>query len=147
MSYVLAEKAKIYRNTGTYASPTWDEIVNVKDLSLNLDKDEVEITTRASNGFKEFVDGLIDASVEFQMVWNTADPDFTALQTAFFAKTSIEFLVLDGLRTTSGTQGLRATCMVKNFSRSETLGEAIMVDITIRPTKNANAAPAWFTTP
>jgi hypothetical protein len=44
----------------------------------------------------------------------------------------------------SGTQGLRASCMVKSFSRSETLGEALMVDVTVRPVKNSNAAPSWY---
>lgn len=145
MAHVLAEDAKLYRNTGTYGSPTWTEIDNVKDLTLSLDKDEVDLTTRGSGGFKEFADGLIDASVEFQMVWDTSDANFTALQTAFFAKTAVEFLVLDGSSATAGNQGLRVTCMVKSFSRSETLGEALMVDVTIRPVKNANAAPAWYT--
>lgn len=145
MAHVLAEDAKIYRNTGTYGSPTWDLVANVKDLTLNLDKDEVDVTTRASNGFKEFVDGLIDASIEFQMLWDTSDADFTAIQGAFFNKTAIEFLILDGASNVAGSQGLRATCMIKSFSRSETLGEALMVDVSIRPTKNANAAPAWYT--
>lgn len=145
MAHVLSENAKFYRNTATYGSPTWDLISNVKDLTLNLDKDETDVTTRASGGFKEFVDGLIDASIEFSMLWDTADTDFTAIRTAFFAKTAIEFLILDGLQATAGSQGLRVTCMVKSFTRNETLGEALMVDCTIRPVKNSNAAPAWYT--
>lgn len=145
MAHVLSENAKFYRNSGTYGSPTWDLISNVKDLTLNLDKDETDVTTRASGGFKEFVDGLIDASIEFSMLWDTSDADFTAIRTAFFAKTAIEFLILDGLQATAGSQGLRVTCMIKAFTRNETLGEALMVDCTIRPVKNANAAPAWYT--
>ena len=145
MSHVLSENAKFYRNSGNYGSPTWDLISNVKDLTLNLDKDETDVTTRASGGFKEFVDGLIDASIEFSMLWDTADTDFAAIRTAFFAKTAIEFLILDGLQATAGSQGLRVTCMVKSFTRNETLGEALMVDVTIRPVKNANSPPAWYT--
>lgn len=147
MAHVLAENAKLFRNTGSFASPTWNEVPNVKDLTLGLDKDETDVTTRASGGFKEFVDGMIDASVEFSMLWDDADEDFTALRTAFFAKTPIEFAVMDGPVSgdgSSGSQGLRATCMVKGFTRNENLGEALMVDVTIRPTKNANAAPAWW---
>ena len=145
MSHVLSENAKFYRNSGSYGSPTWDLISNVKDLTLNLDKDETDVTTRASGGFKEFVDGLIDASIEFSMLWDTADTNFTAIRTAFFAKTAVEFLILDGDEGTAGSQGLRVTCMVKGFTRNEALGEALMVDVNIRPTKNANAAPAWYT--
>lgn len=145
MAAVLSENAKLYRNSGSYGTPTWDLIDNVKDLTLNLDKDEVDITTRGSGGFKEFIDGMIDASIDFGMVWDTADTDFTAIRTAFFAKTAIEFLILDGLQATSGSQGLRVTCMIKSFTRNENLGEALMVDVTLRPVKNANAAPAWYT--
>lgn len=145
MAHVLSENAKTYRNTGSYASPVWDLVDSIKDLTLNLDKDETDVTTRASGGFKEFVDGLIDASIEFSMLWDTSNADFTAIRQAYFAKTAIEFLVLDGLVATTGSQGLRVTCMVKSFTRNETLGEALMVDVTVRPVKNANAAPAWYT--
>lgn len=145
MSHVLSENAKLYRNSGSYGTPTWVEIDNVKDLTLNLDKDETDVTTRASGGFKEFVDGMIDASVEWSMLWDTSDANFTAIRTAFFAKTAVEFLILDGDEATAGSQGLRVTCMVKGFTRNETLGDALMVDVNIRPTKNANAAPAWYT--
>jgi len=147
MAHVLSEDAKVYRNTGSYASPTWDEITNVKDLTLGLEKGEVDVTTRASGGYNEFVDGLIDANVEFGMLWDDSDADFSAIQTAFFAKTAIEFLVLDGDSATSGNQGLRATMMIKSFSRSETLGEALMIDVSLRPVKNSDSAPDWYTVP
>jgi hypothetical protein len=35
--------------------------------------------------------------------------------------------------------------MVKTFSRGENLGEALTVDVTVRPVKNSNAAPSWYT--
>lgn len=145
MSAVLSENAKLYRNTGSYATPVWNEIPNVRDLTLNLDKDEVDVTTRGSGGFKEYVDGMIDASVDFGMVWDTADADFTAIREAFFDKLSIEFLILDGGSAVSGSQGLRATCMIKSFTRNESLGEALMVDVTLRPVKNDDSYPEWYT--
>ena len=145
MAHVLSQNAKFYRNTGTYATPTWDLIGNVKDLTLSLEKDETDVTTRASGGWKEFVDGMKDATIEFGMLWDTGDADFTAIKDAFTGNTSIEVLVLDGLVATAGSQGLRVTCMVKSFTRNENLGEALMVDVSLRPVKNANAAPAWYT--
>ena len=145
MAHVLSQNAKFYRNTGTYATPTWDLIGNVKDLTLSLEKDETDVTTRASGGWKEFVDGMKDATIEFGMLWDTGDADFTAIKDAFTGNTAIEVLVLDGLVATAGSQGLRVTCMVKSFTRNENLGEALMVDVSLRPVKNANAAPAWYT--
>ncbi len=147
MSHVLSESAKTYYNTASYATPTWSEISNIANLSLNLDKDEIDLTTRGSGGFKEFVDGLIDAGIDFDLVWDTSDAAFTAIQTAYFAKTAVEFLILDGDEGTTGSQGLRVTCMIKKFSRSEQLGDALKVDVTIRPVKNSDAAPAWYTAP
>lgn len=145
MAHVLSQNAKFYRNTGTYATPTWDLIGNVKDLTLSLEKDETDVTTRASGGWKEFVDGMKDATIEFGMLWDTGDADFTAIKDAFTGNTAIEVLVLDGLVATTGSQGLRVTCMVKSFTRNENLGEALMVDVSLRPVKNSNAAPAWYT--
>jgi predicted secreted protein len=145
MAHVLAENAKLYYNTGTYAAPTWTLITNVKDVTLSMEKDEIDVTTRASGGFKEFVDGLIDASVEFSMIWDTGNAAFTAIKAAFFAKTAVELLVCDGVYTVTGSQGLRAECMIKSFSRGENLGEALTVDCSARPVKNTNAAPSWYT--
>lgn len=156
MAHVLSENAKLYRNTGTNAAPTWNEIPNVKDLTLSMEKDETDVTTRASGGWKEFVDGLIDGSVEFSMLYDPDDQDFTALEDAFFAKTPIEFAVMDGIITgagSAGNQGLRAFMMIKSFTRNENLGEALMVDVSIRPTKNsggvagAHVAPTWYVVP
>jgi hypothetical protein len=145
MAHVLSQNAKLYRNTGTYAVPVWDLIGNVKDLTLSLEKDETDVTTRASGGWKEFVDGMKDATVEFGMLWDTGDADFDAFQGAFINNTSVEVLVLDGLAATAGSEGLRATMMVKSFTRNENLGEALMVDVSLRPVKNANSAPVWYT--
>lgn len=156
MAHVLAENAKLYRNTGTNASPTWNEIPNVKDLTLSMEKDETDVTTRASGGWKEFVDGLVDGSVEFSMLYDTTDADFTAIQDAFYNKTPVEFAVMDGIITgagSTGNQGLRAFMMIKSFTRNENLGEALMVDVSLRPCKNAggvsgaHVAPTWYTVP
>lgn len=142
MTHVLSENAKLFYNAGTFGAPSWTEITNVKDVTLTLEKDEIDVTTRGSGGYKEFVDGLIDATIDFNMIWDTTDAAFTAIRTAFFAKSAVEFLVLDD-GTTDG-QGLRATCMIKSFSRGETLGEALTVDVSIRPVKNSNSPPTWY---
>jgi predicted secreted protein len=143
MSVVLGLNAKLYRNTGSYATPTWDLVDNVKDLTLNLEKGEADVTRRASAGWRETVGTLKDASIEFQMVWDTEDEDFTAIKDAFFNNTSIEFAVMDGDIEVAGSQGLRATMDVINFSREENLEEALTVSVTIKPTFAANP-PSWM---
>lgn len=144
-STFLAEDAKLYYNTGSYGSPTWTLICNVKDLTLNMSNGETDTTTRCGGGVREYVAGLSDISISFNMLYDTGDTAWEALRAAYFGKSSLEFLCLDGLVATVGSEGLRATMVVTNFNITETLGEALMTDVSLRPTPNDNAAPAWYT--
>jgi len=144
MATRLGMDAKLYRNTGTYAAPTWVEVSNVKDVTLNLEKGEADVTTRANAGWRATVGTLKDASVEFQMVWDTVDAGFDAIRQAFFNNTPLEFAVMDGDITDPDSEGLRATFDIFNFTRNEALEEAIMVDVSIKPTY-ADNAPEWIT--
>ena len=144
MGIKLGMEARLYRNTGTYAAPTWVEVANVKDLTLNLEKGEADVTTRANLGWRATVGTLKDGSIEFEMLWDAADAGFTAIQQAFFANTPIEFAVMDAPITQTGAQGLRASFSITKFSRSEPLEEAISVSVTAKPTY-ADHAPEWMT--
>lgn len=143
MSVRLGLDAKLFRNNGSYATPAWLEIGNVKDVTLNLEKGEADVTTRANNGWRATAGTLKDASIEFQMVWDTSDLGFQAIQQAFFQSQPLEFAVMSGPMNDSESEGLRATCDVFSFTRNEALEEAIMVDVTIKPTYSSNA-PSWI---
>jgi len=139
----LGLDAKLYRNSGDYATPVWNELVNAKDVTLNLEAGEADASRRGGNGWKETLTALRDGSVEFEMVYDTADAEFTALKDAFFTGTTVEMAVLDGDVATSGTQGLRATMSITNFSRNEPLEEALSVSVTVKPAPAANP-PEWM---
>lgn len=143
MSVKLGLDAKLYRNTGTYVAPVWVEIKNVKDVTLNLEAGEADVSTRGNEGWRATAATLKDGSIEFEMVWDSEDAGFTAIQTAFFAKTPIELAAMDGDITTAGNQGLRASFSVMSFSRSEPLEEAITASVNVKPTYAANA-PEWM---
>ncbi len=144
MATRLGMDAKLYRNTGDYALPVWVEVSNVKDVTLNLEKGEADVTTRANQGWRATVGTLKDASIEFQMVWDTVDAGFDAIRQAFFNNTPLEFAVMDGDITDPDSEGLRATFDIFNFTRNEALEEAILVDVSIKPTY-ADNAPEWIT--
>ena len=144
MGVKLGMDAKLYRNTGSYGSPVWNEVKNVKDVTLNLEAGSADVTTRGNAGWRANIATLKDASLEFEMVWDTADDDFTAIRTAFLTNAAIEFAVLDGPVATSGSQGLRASMAITNFSRAEPLEEAIKVSVTAKPTYATNP-PEWMT--
>jgi len=144
MGVKLGFEAKLYRNSADYASPAWVEVTNVKDLTLNLEAGEADVTTRGNAGWRATIAALRDGSIEFEMVWDTADAAFTALKDAFFGGATVEFAVMDGDIETAGSQGLRATMAITNFSRSEPLEEAIKVSVTAKPTYSTNP-PEWMT--
>jgi predicted secreted protein len=142
----LGMEGKLYRNTGTYDAPAWVELSNVKDLTLNLEKGEADVTTRANGGWKATLATLKEGSLEFEMVWDPSDAGFAALKDAWFNNTPVEMAVMDGPINQAGSQGLRATFSVLTFSRKEPLEEAMTASVSIKPTFAAHA-PEWMVVP
>jgi hypothetical protein len=145
MGVRLGLDAKLYRNSATYAAPSWQEMKNVKDLTLNVEAGEADASTRGNGGWRAILATLKDGSIEFEMVWDTADAGFTAIKDAFFNNTQIEFAALDSPSNAPGSQGLRASMAITNFSRNQPLEEAITVSVTAKPTYSEHP-PAWMTT-
>jgi len=137
---------KLYRNTGTYALPSWEEIGNVKDLTLNLEQGEADVTVRANAGWRATIGTLKDGSIEFSMIWDTGDPGFAAIKDAWFNNTPIEMAVLDGPVDVPGSEGLRATFSVIKFGREENLEDAMMVPVSLKPSYAATP-PEWMVVP
>jgi len=85
MGVKLGMEAKLYRNSGNYSTPRWVEMPNVKDLTLNLEAGEADVTTRGNAGWRATVATLKDGSIEFEMVWDMADAGFTRQKAVRFA--------------------------------------------------------------
>lgn len=145
MAVRLGLDAKLYLNTGSTATPTWSEITNARDVTLNLEKGEADVTTRGNNGWRAMVGTLKDASIEWEMVWDTDDANFTAIKNAFLNNDSVDLAAMDGDITDATSQGLRAVCSVTNFTRNEPLEEALTVNVSVRPTYSPDTPPAWIT--
>lgn len=149
MKLFLGVNGRTYRNTGTYGSPTWTEIKNVKDLGLNIEHEEYDASTREGGGWEGIVSALIRASIEYQMRYDTTDANWIAIRDAALSigdANVIEFAIMDGPIGTTGSQGLRASFSILKFPRSENLAEHMMVDVAMKPAPSANA-PAWYTVP
>lgn len=128
-----------FKSGGVGGAGSWVELANVKDVTLSLETGEADITTRANAGWRATVGTLKEASVEFEMVWDTADTGFTAIKDAFFNNAVIGLQVLDG----PAGEGLEADFSITNFSRSEQLEEALTVSVTAKVTYDGTA-PAWI---
>lgn len=142
MAIRLGMEAKLYFKTGGQAGAgSWTLLANVKDVTLSLEAGEADVTTRANNGWRATVATLKEATVEWEMVWDTGDAGFTAIKNAFLSNAVIGLQVLDAA-TPSG-EGLQADFMITNFSRNEALEEAITVSVSAKVTYSASA-PTWL---
>ncbi len=141
---VYGFQGKLYYNSGSYASPTWVLIDNVGDIDVTLESNEVPLNLRSGGGYEMFVAGLIKYGLGFKMMYDPADTAQTALRTAYFARTGVEFLVLDGPSGTAGSAGMRAMMGVFKMPRTEEINGVMMADIALKPTYSANA-PAPYT--
>ena len=139
MSVKLGDEMKLYYcAAGIGGTPTWTALAIVRDVKLNQSKGEADVTTRASGGWKQTVGTLKDAGIEFEVVWDTADPGFLAVMDAYFDDTVIGLAVTDRPIDESGTQVFRADCAVLKFDRNEPLENAVTVSVAAKPTYSAN---------
>jgi hypothetical protein len=155
----LGSNAKLYRQTtGTRA--TWgavgsdgythegaaagslDEVPNCKDVSIPLEDDKAETSTRGNNGFKSYLNGLTDAPITITMVYDKTDADMLAFLKAKMMKTPIALAILDGDKATVGTLGLWADFQVFKFEKQEPLDGAQMVQIEVAPAYSS-VGPEW----
>ena len=138
MSIKLGMEAKLYYGAAGATATT--ELTNVKDVTLNLESGEADVTTRGNSGWRATVGTLKTGSVEFEMIWDSDDAGFAAIKDAYFNNEPIALAILDG----AGGEGLDADFSITNFSRKEALEEAITVSVTAKPTYSTRA-PAWVT--
>jgi predicted secreted protein len=131
-----------YCVAGIGGTPTWTELSGVKNVTLNVQGKEVDVTTRASAGFALADIALMDASIEFDLPLDPADTGYQAVETAFFARSLVGLAVMSGGVTVAGSRGLWADCKITQFNREESLEDAMIVKVTAKPTHSANA-PLW----
>ena len=136
-SYTLGLYAKLFFGAAGATAAT--EMKDVKDVTLNMETGEADVTTRAAEGWRLTAATLKEASVEFEMIWDTADSGFNAIQKAYFGNSALSLFVSDG-----EGNGLDADFVVTSFSRSEPLEEALKVSVTCKPTL-VSRAPSWAT--
>ena len=135
MAVVLGLDAILMRGTAGQTAAT--EVKNVKDLTLSMESGEADVTTRATSGWKASIATLKEASLEFGILYDTEEADFTAFRDAYFGNTPLALFVTDG-----NGSGLDADWSITGFSVEQPLEEALTVSVTAKPTASTRA-PAW----
>lgn len=131
-TFILGKDAKIYQGTAGAPLSAMTEMSNVRDVTLNLEAGEADITTRANSGWRATAPTLRECTCEFEMVWKPGDSGFDAIKAAFLGGSTIELAVLDQAKTTTGAQGPKGSFSITSFSRNEALEEAITVSVTAK---------------
>lgn len=110
------------------------EIKNVKDLTVSLEKAEADVSTRDNNGWRATVGTLKDASIEFQVFNKENDTAFGNLYTKWLSGDPIVVVISDV------GASLTLDCEVMGFAVSQNLEEAIVADVTLKPTLSDNGS-------
>ena len=55
----------IYVNTGTVESPVWTQVAGQRGATLNRSMDPIDATSKDSQGWMEYLDGLREWSIDF----------------------------------------------------------------------------------
>jgi hypothetical protein len=130
--FLLGMNAKIYQGAAGTDLAALTEMGNVKDVTLNLEAGEADVTTRANQGWRATAPTLRECTAEFEMLWKPGDAGFEAIKTAFLTAGTIRLAVLTGGSTASGTEGPLGDFSITNFSRNEPLEEGVTVSVTAK---------------
>ncbi len=140
---VLGVDAKLYYDSaGMSENPTWTELTNVTNVTLTLEKDTTDVTTRAAEGWRQEMGTLKNARVEFTMVWDGNDAGFQAIRSAYLNNTNIALAVLDGDVSGDG-EGIMGDFQITGFTREEPIDGALTASVTAVPAYNSDYPISW----
>ena len=137
-TFILGMNAKVYQGTAGESLQNLTELANVKDVTLNLEAGEADVTTRANQGWRATAPTLRECTAEFEMLWKPGDAGFEAVKTAFLGSSTLRLAVLtgaksaDGIEPVAGSEGPLGDFSITNFSRNEPLEEGVTVSVTAK---------------
>jgi hypothetical protein len=136
---------KLFRNTATYNTPTWNTISNVVDLNATDSATQGDVSSRASN-FKKSRRGLRDLQFSFGLRYDSADDDHVYLRAAYANGVLIDLWAADGAAATNSA-GPRAWVQVTEFGHDQPLEDGVLTNVVCRPSDDGTNTedPTWFT--
>lgn len=131
----------VYRNTGTYGSPTWTSVSLVKDAIPNTPWDMAEASIRASR-VKLYAATQQDFDLTMNVLDNDLDTGVQAFKAAANAATPLDLLVMDGPITDEGARGVRAHFLLSQ-NMDQSIGNVNYCNFTCKPTFHADGYPKY----
>lgn len=118
---------------------TYVDVGGVMDITVNVSNELAEVTDKDSNGHKEYISGLDDATVDLSIRWEEDDAGQADLLAAFFAKT-IRYYRVRPETTATATEYL-CQGFVSEHSTEMPTDDAISVSATIQVSGGLTATP------
>lgn len=140
----LGIKAVIYRNTGSYGSPSWAAMNSVRDVTVTAPFDMVEAITRSSR-VKLYAKTLMDLGVQLMVRKDDNSTDAVAILAAAMNDTVFDCLVLDGPLATEGSTGFRSHFIINLASESQGAADVIYDTYDLKPCFSADGTPKYVT--
>lgn len=111
---IIGREAKLYYNSGTYASPTWTEVVQAMDVALNSSATRGDLSSRRSSWQMEGkAMQSLEATFGYRIRQGVSDTVFTALRGYSHNTGKVELAVADGVINTNTTQYMRFTSQLE----------------------------------
>lgn len=118
--------------TGATENTDYVLYTNCRDVTITLDTEEVDITSRATSGFKATVATTKESTIEFEAIWKPSDTYFDWIKDAWSNSAEIAVLAMDGPYNTTGNSGLIGNFTVPGFSREEPIGDVMRSQVTMK---------------
>lgn len=151
MAPTVGKNMKLYRNTGTVATPTWTEVAEIGDVSIpDLSRGLAELKRRSNDFVKNLAALIQSIAVEFTLVHGLDATNFDAIRQAFFNGTAEEYAVMNGDISTSGNEGLRVPVLVENFPWDQPLEEVSGHEVRLAVAymdDGGEVDPSWHSVP
>ncbi len=146
MANTIGLECKLYRNTGTFGSPTASEVPSCQDVTINLERNVAVLKSRATVWEKGFA-GLMKGGATIKLLRDNADADQIAFLAAIQSNPAsiIGLIFADGPFATTGTVYQKGDFIITKYSQGEPLEDGATVDMEVMPHARSANNPTFVT--
>jgi len=114
------------------------EIGEARDVTLNTSAEMVETSKRSDAGWKTWLQGWKEWTVDFDAIFENVSPGLDVIRTAYLAGSTLSLSMLD-----DDGEGITGTILVESWPKAEPLKDVMTRTLTLRgtgPFQYVNAA-------
>lgn len=136
-----AIKAIVYRNTGTYGSPTWTSMTLVKDVTPNTQWVFGDASVRATRVELSHPTQM-QYEISMTMRDDDADAGVQAIKTIAMTGDNLDLLIMDAPISIEGARGVRAHFHAAQ-TQDQSIGAIIYNTFTLKPGFHTDGYPKY----